>query len=701
MSWSLGGGPINFRIADTFTDSLAKLTSDERTAAKVTAFDLQTNPSHPSIRFHRVAKGKDKNFWSGRVTDDIRIIIHRLADSLLVCYVDHHDAAYKWAERRKIEVHPVTGAAQIVEVRETVREVLLPSFVAPAPTTAVDPPLFDHLGEDTLLGYGVPPEWISEARSVTADGLTSLIDHLPSEAAEALFALATGEVPVLPDVPLGTADPFEHPAAQRRFRTIADSDELALALEYPWEKWTVFLHPAQRDTVERSFSGPARVSGSAGTGKTIVALHRAMHLAEQNPNALVLLSTFSPALAEQLRVKLGRLLFAKPRLGERIEVESLDALALRIYRAEFGRKPDVVEPARLRELLLAAAEQAGGPPFTESFLVSEWDQIIDAWQLRDWESYRTVQRLGRKVRLPETARVRLWGIFQNVITGLGDAGLMTLASVYSELAEALKRRDRPTYEHVVLDEAQDASAAQLRFLAQLVGDSANGLFFAGDLGQRIFQQPFSWLSVGVDVRGRSRNLKVNYRTSHQIRRRADLLLDNQTEDVDGENQDRRGTVSVFNGPEPVLRLFETAEDEIAAVAEWLRGQAGDGRRAAEVGVFVRSESELVRAITAVEDAGLATSRGDSPPAGAKGKVTVATMHAAKGLEYRTVAVMACDQSVIPSASREAAAADMVELQEVNDTERHLLYVALTRARDDLWVSGVKPGSVFLRDLSTG
>ena len=261
----------------------------------------------------------------------------------------------------------------------------------------------------------------------------------------------------------------------------------------------------------------------------------------------------------------------------------------------------------------------------------------------------------------------------------------------------MKERKRPVYEHVVLDEAQDASASQLRFLAQQVGNRPNGLFFAGDLGQRIFQQPFSWLSVGVDIRGRARNLKVNYRTSHKIRHAADRLVDGETEDVDGEHQDRRGTVSVFNGPVPVVRLFDSAEAEMAAVAEWLRDRAADGRRPEELGVFVRSETELSRAVSAVKAAGLepsdAVTSGRTPAA----QVTVTTMHSAKGLEFRSVAVIACDQSVLPLASREAAA-DLVEMQEVNETERHLLYVALTRARDDLWVSGVGPGSVFLKDL---
>lgn len=691
-----------FRIANTFQESLARLTADEQTAAKVTVYELQANPAHPSIQFHRVGKGKDKSFWSGRVSQDLRLIIHKRQDSLLLCYVGHHDDAYRWAERRKIDVHAVTGAAQIVEVREVIREVVRTVHTEaerppPLPHEATSTtPLFGSLKDEELLGYGVPEDWLNEVRAVTESELYELIDHLPVEAAEALFALATGEVPEVASAG-ASADPFEHPAAKARFVTIADEAELEAALESPWEQWAIFLHPTQRDLVSSTFNGPARVSGSAGTGKTVVALHRAVDLADRDPNARVLLSTFSPELAEHLKVRLRRLLSSKPRLGERIDVEALDALALRLYRFEFRVQPTIASPDHIRGLLRKYADEAG-VRHSESFVVSEWEQIVDAWQIRTWEAYKSVPRLGRKVRLPEAARVHLWSVFEKVQSELASAGLRTHAEVYDALAEAYAQRDGAAYQHVVLDEAQDASATQLRFLANLVGDRTNGLFFTGDLGQRIFQQPFSWLSVGVDIRGRSRTLKVNYRTSQQIRERADRLLDPRTEDVDGEHQDRKGTLSVFSGPEPVIRLYPDEAAENAAVAAWLRSHLDAGFRPEEIGVFVRAEEQLARAKQAVGAAGLKSDTSEGAFQPAPGHVAVISMHGAKGLEFRAVAVMACDEDVLPLASRERAAADMVELAEVNETERHLLYVAITRAREELFISGVTPGSVFLQDL---
>ena len=253
---------MEFRIADTFTASLDRLTADEQKAAKVTVFDLQANPANPGIQLHSVDRSKDKNFLSARIGRDLRLIVHRTDAGMLLCYADHHDAAYRWAERRVIERHPRTGAAQIVEVRETVREIEVPVYVTAEgpgePASKVR--LFDHVSDDDLLGYGVPEEWLGDARAATEDTLFALSEHLPGEAAEALLQLATGGTPPPPVQVPEDSDPFEHPDAQRRFRLMEDADELERALDYPWEQWTVFLHPAQRATVEREYNGPARVT---------------------------------------------------------------------------------------------------------------------------------------------------------------------------------------------------------------------------------------------------------------------------------------------------------------------------------------------------------------------------------------------------------------------------------------------------------
>ena len=688
---------MQFRIADTFTASLGRLTNDQQKAAKTTAFDLQVNPAQPGHSLHRITGARDPNFWSARVSQDIRIVVHRTDDGVTLCYVGHHDDAYRWAERRKLETHPTTGAAQLVELREVVQEIAVPVFVEAEQAALPKPPLFAHVPDEQLLGYGVPAEWLADVRVANEDSVLDLADHLPAEAAEALLELAVGKMPQ-PTLPAPSgADPFSHPDALRRFRIMNNMDELAAALEYPWEKWTVFLHPAQQGLVERKFNGPARVSGSAGTGKTVVALHRAAFLTRSDPNARILLTTFSDALSNLLRTKLQLLIHRELEPDDRIVIDSLDAVVTSLFETMF--EPAALAPRETVEALMEDSAGLADSNFSTTFLMAEWERVVDAWQLSSWEEYRDVSRIGRFRRLSETQRRALWPVFDRVKQGLRDQRLTTKAEVFESLSRAIGRLEHPPFDHVVVDEAQDVSVAQLRFLAALAGGRPNGLFFAGDLGQRIFQQPFSWKELGVDVRGRSQTLRINYRTSHQIRTQADRLLDPELSDVDGNLEERKGTVSVFNGPKPTIHALEDQETESAIVSKWLTARISEGLQPDEMSVFVRSLDQVSRAVDAVKYSGLPFEVLDRDLKAAEGCLTIGTMHLAKGLEFRAVVVMACDSEVIPLQSRVESTVDEAELEEVYNTERNLFYVACTRARDYLLVTGVKPASEFLDDLS--
>ena len=649
------------------------------------------------MSLHKLDKAKDKNFWSARVNADIRIIVHRSDASFLLCYVAHHDDAYDWAVRRKLETHPKTGAAQLVEIRETVKEIVVPVYVKSGRPAAENRAIFADTPVEQLLGYGVPAEWIDDVKRATEDLLLLLADHLPAEAAEALLELATGGKPRPPTPSPGAANPFEHPDAQRRFRLMSNMEELERALDFPWEKWTVFLHPDQRQLVDRDYAGPVRVSGSAGTGKTIVALHRAAFLARANPDARVLLTTFSDTLADALQTKLRRLLAGEPRLAERIDVHSLNAIGQRLYKAHVGPATVAASDA-VRDLVKQVSADIGGHKFSLHFLLTEWAQVVDAWQLEDWESYRDVARLGRKTRIPEPQRKVLWSILDRVRDGLKAHKMITEAQLFTSLATALGKVKKPVFDFAVVDEAQDITVAHVRFFAALGGGRRNALFFAGDLGQRIFQQPFSWKALGVDIRGRSRTLRVNYRTSHQIRTQADRLLASTVTDVDGNAEDRSDTVSVFNGPPPLVRALKSEGEETSFVAEWIKERAKTGVVPHEVGVFVRSAAQFDRARAAVKAAGLAFKVLDEHVETESGFVSISSMHLAKGLEFRAVVVMACDDEIIPLQERIETVGDDADLHEVYETERHLLYVACTRARDHLLVSGAEPVTEFLDDF---
>ncbi len=675
-------------LADSFTAALAKLPAQEAKAVKTTVFDLQLDPTGKGHSFHRIEGSKDPNFWSVRVNRDLRLIVHKSGDSMLVAYVGHHDPAYAWAERRRIEAHPTTGAIQIVEVRELVEE------VAPPVTRSLDvvdsapahQPIFAALDDEALLGVGVPADWLSDVRRVGEDEFFTLAAHLPSEAAEALLDYAaSGQLPL--PTSAAPVDPYRHPDALRRIRPIADQEELEQALSFPWEKWGVFLHPAQRGAVDQDHKGPARVAGSAGTGKTVVALHRAVRLTRENPRARILLATFSDPLADALRKKLGVLAPETGGVVQRITVASFRGIAEQLFQLAHGRRPRIAPETLLRPLLSRFAGEAGVRGYSERFLLSEWTHVIDAWDIGSGDAYAQVQRMGRKSRLGPNQRARLWPVFDSVRREVNAQGYTSWARVFTKLADSYTEKAEKPFDHILIDEAQDLGPAELRFFAAIAPGGDNGLFFSGDLGQRIFQHPYSWKSLGIDVRGRSSTLKVCYRTSQQIRAASDRLLPERLRDVDGLEDERVGTISVFDGPPPQVELCADDTAEAQAVAAFLRSVREDGLAFEETGIFVRTPQQVERAKKAVAIAGL-----QEAPA-------ISVMHLAKGLEFRAVVVMACDEGIIPLDERVVDAADEAELDDIYETERRLLYVACTRARDRLFVCGVRPGSEFLRDLA--
>lgn len=375
----------------------------------------------------------------------------------------------------------------------------------------------------------------------------------------------------------------------------------------------------------------------------------------------------------------------------------MSAIGRRLYERMVGPLK-LAGSNEIVQSLRDAAASVPGNTFSERFLHDEWEQVIDPWQVLSWEAYRDVPRLGRKTRLPEKARGVLWSIFEKAQHDLRSRGVLTYAGFFTQLAEKIAHSAHPAFDHVVIDECQDLGIPELRFLAALGGSRPNALFFTGDIGQRIFQLPFSWKSLGVDVRGRSVMLRINYRTSHQIRTQADRLLGAELSDVDGITEKRRGTTSTFNGPPPTIVISATESGETKGAGDWLAARTKEGIAPGELGIFVRSPDQFARAQAALDRAKIPYVVLDERLATNSTTASLCTMHLAKGLEFRAVAVVACDDDILPLHARIEAIGDEADLEEVYASERNLLYVACTRARDYLLVSGVTPGSEFLDDL---
>lgn len=683
-------------IADTFTKSLTSLSPQDQNLVKQSAFDFQLNPANPGAQFHRLDKVRDKNLWSFRVNRDLRMIVYKNSGDLILCYADHHDKAYSWAENRQLEPNPDTGAMQLVEVHERVEEVVKRIVRE----IEEEPPLFKKYAADYLLALGVPRRWLDAVYYVGETGFLELIDHLPQEASENLLKLANHHPVPRPVVMLGQ-DPFLHPDAQRRFRVIdKDQQLLRQALNAPWEQWLVFLHPSQQDLVEKDFTGSAKVSGGAGTGKTVVALHRAAHLARENPGARILLTTYSTTLATRLNYNLELLLPEAGSERRAITVTPLHRLTKNLWEARTGRTFALLTDKGLTQRLEHLNREVGSEEFSLAFLTAEWTQVVDPNGIGNWEDYKSVTRTGRGTPLGIRQRLQAWNIFDALQQDLRTEGFMSFERLCFETAKLLEAEPGVFFDHVIADEVQDFGPAELTLLRALVRLTKNDLFLAGDVGQRIYKVGSSYAAAGIDVRGRAAVLRLNYRTTEQIRRYADSILPEELADVDG-NSETRHTISLLSGPKPEVRGFGSAEEEIRYLAEQLQTWLTNGYRACDIAIFARTHQILKQRAQVVLD--LCGLRGaylndEDPPS--PSDVSLGTMHRAKGLEFRIVVVMGCEADQLPLAAALGSVDDEAARRDFTERERHLLYVANTRAREHLTLTYAGAPSAFLRSAST-
>jgi hypothetical protein len=683
-------------IAKTFTASTRKLS----TADRGRVFDFLTkfldDPGSPGLNFETVQGASDRGMKSARVTQDLRTILHQADGVLTLLYAAPHEEAYRWAERRRVEKHPVTGTLQIVETAESVRQEL--EAVAPQPDV---PRLFAGFDDEYLFSLGVPRDWLPTVRQIhSEDQLLAVAARLPEEVAERLLTLSTGEL-VTPPEPVAPETPIEqNPENLRRFWVVQDASELADVLEKPIEDWVRFLHPSQRRLVAQDFGGPAKVSGAAGTGKTVVGMHRARRLAAEGQR--VLLTSFVTTLCRNIEHNVRILCAGTPLVSgvdgsaaDRITVSTVHRQALALAKAV---EPNVY-PVDSDKVVLLVERHRGlaGCPFDAGFLVSEWNGVVEPQGILTWDEYRDAARTGRGKPLSVRQRKDCWKVFGGVWDELKAAGGLPWPAVCRAAREAVESgRVESPFDAVIVDEVQDLGPQELRLLAALAAKNPGGLMLLGDAGQRIYPGGFSLKALGIDVRGRSHVLRINYRTTEQIRHFADGLLPRAGDDFDGGAEDRRSR-SLLQGPPPTLREFTTAPEQDEFIVSTVRRLLGEGMAANEIAVFARSGSNLQSVREALDAAGIETvslSTDQDLAAAARG-VNLGTMHRAKGLEFKAVFVVNCGHSVVPHAHTLGKYRDQGDYDAAYERERQLLYVALTRARDEVFVTWVGRRSEFL------
>ncbi|WP_448598306.1 3'-5' exonuclease [Thermoleptolyngbya sp.] len=640
------------------------------------------NPANPGISLERVTRAKDKNLWSARITQALRAIVYQDGDTWALMYAGQHDDAYSWAENRRVELNARTGALQIVEFTETVEQQL-------GDRPAEQPGLFDAHSDDYLLSLGLPPSWLPVTRQLATEAdLFLILDKLPEEVAERLLSLAEG-VLVTPPLPANSDAPQpENEDTRRRFITITSSDELNRVLDAPFATWIGFLHPSQRKLATGNFKGPVKVTGSAGTGKTIVAMHRARYLARQGKQVLV--TSFVGTLCDNIYRNL-KLLCSEDEL-KNITVTTVASQAGKVLK-QGGLELRAVSDDEIQQLLYQQVNQ--DCPLDRSALWLEWKWVIQPHGIATWEEYRKVSRAGRGQSLSLKGRKQVWTIFDAVFSQLRLQNQIDWAGYYRQAFELLTSGQvSSAFDAVIVDEVQDLRPQELKFLAALAGTQPNSLMMVGDGGQRIYQGRFSLKSLGINVQGRSHILKINYRTTEQIRRFADRLIDAESDDLDGGKEKRSDTISLFKGPEPSLHPFSEERQQAEFVATEIQALLDRGFSPGDIGIFGRTKRTLEPVERQLAIANIPYLRLDQP-ADQPDAVHTGTMHRAKGLEFKAVFVVHASEGLIPLPQSLEGATDPQSLEEAIAQEKHLLYVSVTRARDLIYLCWVGQPSRFL------
>lgn len=677
-------------LSNSLASAARKLNANE--AHRVWAFldKFWENPAYPSLSLERLTKIKNDNLWSGRISDDLRAILHKEGDLWTVLYVDHHDEAYNWAKTRTIERHIKTGALQIVVAPEVVA-----TIVGADPTPSSQPSLFAQYPDDYLLSLGVPPTWLPTIRQIRSkDILLNAILELPEEVAERLLDLAEGGF-VTPPTPLAEDQPaIASPDTKRRFTVLDSNQDLLKLLDAPLATWIAFLHPSQQQLASGSFKGPVKVTGAAGTGKTVVGLHRARYLARQGKR--VLLTSFVTTLCHNLERNLQ--LLCTPEELDHITVTTVHRQARELL-GQAGETWEVVDDDAIKKLI----ERFNHPscPLSSTFLALEWESVIQAQGITSWESYRTANRTGRGQPLTVKDRKQVWLVFEQVLKALYMQRETDWSGLCHRAVELLNTgKVQSPFDTVIVDELQDLGPQEIKLLAALAGEGTDRLMLLGDAGQRIFAGRTSLKSLGIDVRGRSHILRINYRTTEQIRSFADQLVGDQRDDLDGALEERKGTISLLRGPEPTVHGFKTQPQQLQFVNDQIQKLLQQGLALDEIAIFARTNDALKPVESSLEAARLAYQRLNRDTEPQANAINLGTMHRAKGLEFKVVFAVNLADDQMPLIYLVNQMPDQRSREAALEREKQLLYVSVTRARDEVFATWVGQPSRFLEAVLT-
>ncbi len=699
-------------LAKDFLPEYARLEKRVQSAVESAIAEF-TEHTYAGLHLEKLTHTKDDRIRTIRIDSSWRgvVLAPERGDVYCLLAVMPHDEAIRYARSRRFSVNEAVG---VLEVRnEEAIERKLPQLQA-ASSTASEL-LFAKVSDSDLKRLGVDSGILPLVRLlVTAEHLEAMEPVLPQVQYLALYSLACGMTvdeaweqvsqyaPAQPPPQVDTADlALAMHRTSDQITPVSGPAELAQILAHPFAAWRTFLHPAQQAIAYHpGYSGPAQVTGGAGTGKTVTALHRTAFLAKRlrpaSPAAQadppILLTTFTTNLAEALDAQLA-LLIGDDRVRGRIEVLNVDKLAYRLFRQAHG-SPRICDPARLGDRFAAGIADAR-TQLSPSFLIHEWEQVILAQNLTTQDAYLACRRAGRSSPLSHALRRQSWEVIQHVIAELAADGESTYLQITAEATRLLAESRQALYRHVVIDEGQDLHPAQWRLLRAAAAPGPDDLFIAADPYQRIYDNHVSLASLGINVRGRSRRLTVNYRTTAEILAWAVPILGTRpVTGLDDQTASLVGYRSPVHGPRPETYAAVTRDDELAARAAQIRDWIDHGIEPHAIGVAARSGAVARQARELLKSAGIATlALNTRSPRSA---VRAGTMHGMKGLEFQAVAVIGVESGAVPAPSALTPAdEDPLAYEQDLQRERCVLFVACTRARDHLYASWTGQPSPFL------
>ena len=696
---------MTIATSDTFMDAQAALPKNIN--KKVAGFfsKFRANPKSPGINLEKISSGNDSKIYSVRINDAYRGIVafDEESETYVLLWVGHHDKAYEWAERRRFGVNPTTGVVQVYVVQE---------IVAPVQDSNA-PSLFSAVSNAELIELGVPSELLAFVRSLP-DQTTffKAKDSLPTEVFEYLSLLLDDDISTKEVIdyakeergartssdPISLSEALSSIGSSRAFRVVEGEEELKQILAAPLEKWRVFLHPTQRKIVNKDYSGPAKVLGAAGTGKTVVAMHRAKRLAaEASDSERILFTTFTTNLAADIKENLRKI--CSPEEFRKIEVVNLDAwINNYLYKSGYSAK---IEYKKISDLWKKAVKIAQVDlPYDPVFYEEEWNRVVIPQEALSFDKYSKASRKGRGTSLNLQKKILVWKVFEAYQNLMKKDKIRDINTATYECGKLLEKDvARPRYASVVVDEGQDFGDAAFRLLRALAGEEhKNDLFIVGDAHQRIYRNRPTLSKCGINVRGRSSVLKINYRTTEEIRRYAFALLNGlHIDDLDEGVDLGDKCQSLTHGEKPEIRNFKNANAEFAFLKEEIRKLQESGVALSAICVVARTKSLVKDYARLFKEAGINSYeiKRDKADDRVDDGLRVATMHRVKGLEFQYVFAAAVNNKVIPNPEA-LDRTDKVSEAESIASEKCLLYVALTRAQKGAYITSYGKKSEFIQ-----